>query len=167
MKVPWSEPGSRYTALFEWLVIRWLQEATVSAVARQMHLDWDAVHGIRRQAVERGLSRREALAPRHIAIDETSEKKGHNYLTIVSEGPRVLYVAKDREKASIDGFWETLSQESAHGIQRVSVDCWKKLLGWMKRCRLRPMLDLAKSIENHLWMILNAIRLHTSSGCAE
>ena len=32
--VPWSEPGSRFTALFEALVIDWLLEASLSAVAR-------------------------------------------------------------------------------------------------------------------------------------
>ena len=44
---------------------------------------------------------------------------------------------------------------------------WKRLVGWMKRSRLEPMKKLAKSIEKHLWMILNAIRLKVSSGCAE
>lgn len=277
MPVPWSEPGSRYTLLFEWLVICWLQEATVSAVAGQFGLDWDSVHGIRRRAVDRGLLRREALAPTNITIDETSEKKGHNYLTIVSEGQRVLYVAEDRDKTSIDGFWKTVPPEALQGIQSVSVDLWKaysssvlehvpdaeeklcldrfhvagyfgkaldlvrkaehrelmsqgdetlkgrkydflrtsanidnrtrrgfleiahsslrtgrawaiketahllwnfvyigaaerewkRLLSWMKRCRLQPMVDLSRSIENNLWMILNAIRLNANSGCAE
>ena len=35
ISVPWSEPGSRFTALFEALVIDWLQEASMSAVGRQ------------------------------------------------------------------------------------------------------------------------------------
>ncbi len=37
----------------------------------------------------------------------------------------------------------------------------------MKRSRLKPMIELAQSIEKHLWMIINAIRLKASSGCAE
>lgn len=44
---------------------------------------------------------------------------------------------------------------------------WKRLIGWMKRSRLKPMIKLARPIEKHLWMILNAIRLKVSSGCAE
>ena len=32
-QVPWAEPRSRYTALFEALVIDWLKEATTKAVA--------------------------------------------------------------------------------------------------------------------------------------
>ena len=36
--VPWSDPGSRFTALFEALVIDWLKEASFFAVARQLSL---------------------------------------------------------------------------------------------------------------------------------
>ena len=73
--VSWAESGSRFTVLFESLVLRWLQEATVSGVSKQMRLDWDSVHRIQRRAVERGLKRREEQYPVDITIDETSEKK--------------------------------------------------------------------------------------------
>ena len=36
--VPWAEPNSGFTALFEALVIDWLKEASTSAVARLMGL---------------------------------------------------------------------------------------------------------------------------------
>jgi transposase len=36
--VPWAESGSRFTVLFEALVIDWLRETSVAAVARQLHL---------------------------------------------------------------------------------------------------------------------------------
>jgi transposase len=42
VRVPWSEPGSRFTALFEALVIDWLQEASVSAVAHQLRVSWES-----------------------------------------------------------------------------------------------------------------------------
>ena len=44
---------------------------------------------------------------------------------------------------------------------------WKRLLSWMKRSRLAPMIQLSDSLKKHLWMILNAVRLKVSSGCAE
>ena len=37
-RVPWAESGSRYTSLFEALIIDWLKEATVKAVGQQMKL---------------------------------------------------------------------------------------------------------------------------------
>ena len=41
--VPWAEPNSGFTALFEALVIDWLKEASTSAVARLMGLSWNAI----------------------------------------------------------------------------------------------------------------------------
>jgi transposase len=40
---PWSDPGSRFTALFERVVIDWLKEASVSVVARRLGLTRDSV----------------------------------------------------------------------------------------------------------------------------
>ena len=44
--VPWSELASRFTAWFEALVIDWLREANVRAIARRLRLSWDQVAGI-------------------------------------------------------------------------------------------------------------------------
>ena len=96
--VPWATPGSPFTALFERLVIDWLREAAISAVARRLGLSWDAAWGIMRRAVTRGLARRGARAVRYVGVDEKSFQRRHDYVTVVSdlEGARVLYVADDR-----------------------------------------------------------------------
>jgi len=72
VSVPWGEPGSRFTALFEALVIDWLKEASLSAVARQLGLGWTETSGIMSRAVRRGLSRREPKLPTHTGVDEVS-----------------------------------------------------------------------------------------------
>src|SRR5436190_13041150 len=68
--VPWATAGSKFTLLFERLAIDWLREAAVTAVARQLKLGWDAVWGIERRAVARGLERRGTLALRYVGVDE-------------------------------------------------------------------------------------------------
>jgi len=40
--------------------IEWLKEASQQAVAGQMGLSWEEIHGILERAVERGLGRRQA-----------------------------------------------------------------------------------------------------------
>jgi hypothetical protein len=83
--VPWSDPKSRFTALFEALVIDWLKEASFSAVARQLSLTWDQIAGIQDRAVRRGLSRRKKQRPRRIGVDETSFRKHAEYITVVND----------------------------------------------------------------------------------
>lgn len=85
IRVPWVEEGSRFTAMFECLVIDWLRESNVTAVARLMHLSWDEVHGIMSRAVERGLERRKLTLPTGLGVDETSFQKRHEYVTIVCD----------------------------------------------------------------------------------
>ena len=73
--VPWAEPNSGFTAMFEALVIDWLKEASTSAVARLMGLSWNAIDGIMQRAVKRGLERREKTCARHLGVDETAFRK--------------------------------------------------------------------------------------------
>jgi len=84
VSVPWAEPGSGFTALFEALVIDWLREASTSAVAKRLRLSWNAVDGIMQRAVQRGLSRRPTLSLKRLSVDETAYRKRHDYITVVS-----------------------------------------------------------------------------------
>ena len=126
VSVPWAEPGSGLTAMFEALVIDWLQVASISAVADRMKLSWNAVDGIMQRAVKRGLSRREALSPTRISVDETAYRKGHDYITVVTDQVQgtVLHVADDRKTGSLAEFYALLSEEQKVGIESVCMDMW-------------------------------------------
>lgn len=126
VKLPWAEPSSRFTALFEALAIEWLKEASQKAVAGQLGLSWDEIHGIMERAVARGLERRKAETASQIGVDEKAFRKGHSYLTLVNDlvRGRVLYVAEERRQSSLDGFWETLTAEQIAGIEAVAMDMW-------------------------------------------
>jgi transposase len=124
--VPWSEPGSRFTALFEALAIDWLHEASLSAVARQLRLTWDQVSGIQARAVQRGLARRENRSPSAIGVDETSFQKRHEYVTVVNdlEEGIVLHVADDRRQEALEGYFEDLGPERCAGLESIAMDMW-------------------------------------------
>jgi transposase len=126
VKLPWAEPSSRFTALFEALAIEWLKASSQKAVAELLKLSWDEIHGIMERAVNRGLKRREAEPVRQIGVDEKAFRKGHSYMTLVNdlERSRVLYVAEERKQSSLDGFWETLTGEQIAAIEAVAIDMW-------------------------------------------
>lgn len=122
--VPWSEPGSKFTLLFEAMIILWLKDASVNAVALRFGMAWSAVNDIMKAAVARGLARRSAVHPTRICVDETSFQKRHEYVTVVTDhdDSRVLFVADDRKATSLEGFYETLSAEQKAAIRSVSMD---------------------------------------------
>ena len=88
VKLPWAEPGSRFTALFEALAIHWLTAASQSAVAERMGLSWDEIHGVMERAVARGLERRNAEPLPRLGVDEKAFRKGHQYVTLVNDVQR-------------------------------------------------------------------------------
>jgi transposase len=147
--VPWAEEGSRFTALFEALVIDWLHEASVLAVSRRLRLSWSQVAGIQARAVARGLARRERKAPRAIGVDETSFQKRHEYVTVVNDPDEgvVLYVADDRRQEALEGYFEELGPEGCGQLESVAMDMWAPYitatqafvpeapLGPLSRCR--------------------------------
>jgi len=126
MKVPWAEPGSGFTAMFEALAIDWLKEASTTAVARLLNMTWDQVDGIMSRAVERGLARREAQPLGHIGIDETSYQKRHEYVTVIYDRERghVIDVLDDRTRFSLEEFYFATPLEHLETIESVSMDMW-------------------------------------------
>ena len=132
--VPWAEPGSRFTALFEGLVIDWLKEASVSAVTRLLRVSWDEASGIMERAVARGVARRPKTVVERIGVDETSFQKRHEYVTVVADlaSSNVLHVADGRDSAALNSFYETLSEDAVEAIQCISMDMSKPYISATK-----------------------------------
>jgi transposase len=126
VNLPWAEPSSRFTRLFEGLAIEWLKQASQSAVARQLRLSWDEIHHIMERAVIRGQQRRKAEPLPTLGVDEKAFRRGHHYFTLVNDltARRVLYVAENRTQSSLDGFWATLTAEQRNSIEAVAMDMW-------------------------------------------
>jgi transposase len=130
VKVPWAEPGSRFTALFECIAIDWLREASLSAVSRRLRVSWDELDGIQQRAVARGLRRRQEEPLTHIGIDETSFQKRHEYVTVVTDltRSRVLHVADGRDEHALEGFYGELSEGQRSGLVAIAMDMWRPYL---------------------------------------
>ena len=136
VSVPWAEPGSGYTALFEALVIDWLQEGSTAAVSRLMNLSWTAIDGIMQRAVRRGQKRQELQLPSQIGIDETAFKKRHDYVTIASDqaSGTVVRVGQDRKKATVKAWYQGLASEQLEAIESVSMDMWPAFINAILEC---------------------------------
>jgi transposase len=126
IEVSWAEDNSRYTALFEALVIDWLHETSTLAVARQLRLSWDQVAGIQARAVRRGLARRVRRSPTAIGVDETSFQKRHEYVTVVNDLDEgiVLHVADNRRQEVLESYFEDLGPKGCAALENIAMDMW-------------------------------------------
>lgn len=161
VKMAWAEGSSRFTLLFERLVIDWLHAASQKAVGMQLGLSWDEVHAIMDRAVKRGLKRREQKEIRYLGVDEKAFRKGHRYLTIVNDLERghVIYVAEDRKQSSLDGFWNTLTSEQLDGIEAVAMDMWDPFAASVRKHAPKAHIVFDKfHIASHLGEAVDDVR---------
>jgi transposase len=136
LPVAWAESKSRFTALFEALVINWLREASMSAVAELMHLSWDEVSGIQERAVKRGLKRRKQTVVKQIGIDETSFQKHHEYVTVILDRERdiVLDVLDDRKAETLKEWFHSRPARHLKAVEMVTMDMWDPFINAVKAC---------------------------------
>lgn len=128
VRVPWAGERSRFTALFEALVIDWLLATeSIAAVAKGMRMSWDEVSNIRSRAVARGLERRGRVElPAAVGVDETSITRGHEYITVVNalSEARVLEVTDERTEESLNAFWYQYTPDELALVEKVAMDMW-------------------------------------------
>jgi transposase len=123
VRVPWAEPNSRFTALFERLAIDWMTEAGRSATARQLDLSWAEADGIMQRAVDRGLARRPAETVIALGVDEKSFQ-GREFVTVMCdlETGTVLHVADGRGSDSLRECYGSLTPEQRSEVAAVAMD---------------------------------------------
>jgi transposase len=128
-KVPWAEPGSGFTAMFEALAISWLKVASTNAVSERMMISWDEAWGIMERAVRRGLAKREVAAIQELAIDETSFQKRHEYVTVLVDRKTgiVIDILDDRKKATLRK-WLQATKDQLHEVRSISMDMWEPFI---------------------------------------
>ena len=126
VRLPWAEPMSRFTTLFERLAVDVLKECDVLGAGRLLRLSWDESWHLMERAVARGLERKPARIFAYVGVDEKAAGRGQDYITVVSDLERgtVEHIADERRQASLDSYFEKLSPEQREGIQAVAMDMW-------------------------------------------
>jgi len=122
----WAGRLKGFTLLFEALVLTLAREMPFSAVARLTGESWHRVAAICKRYVDLALAEADFSEVTHLAIDETSRARGHDYVTLAADAARraVLFVTEGRDAAAIERLAEDLR---AHGgdpqaIEVVSID---------------------------------------------
>jgi transposase len=100
---------------------------TVQGASDLLRISWEEARGIMERAVTRGLSRREAEVIRYLGVDEKAIRKGHRYVTILTdlEGRRILEVTPERTQASLIRALGSLDKRQIKGVEAVSMDMWE------------------------------------------
>jgi transposase len=128
VRLPWAEPKSRFTILFESFAITVLQAVGVGGARKILRLSWDEAWAIERRAVRRGLARKEVRVPELIGIDEKAYRRGQDsYMTVVTDLERgtVDWIGNDRRAETLEGYFQGFPAEQLQQIRAIAMDMWK------------------------------------------
>jgi len=122
----WFGRLNGFTLLFEALVLALCREMPFAAVARLVGESWHRVQAICARYVDLALAAADLSELTALAIDETSCRRGHSYLTLAADADqrKVLFVAAGREAQTIGELAAHLRSHngSAEQIGSVSID---------------------------------------------
>jgi transposase len=115
VQVPWAiKPRASFTMLFDSLILAMAKDTPMNAISRMLCEEdkklWRVVHYYTEQAIEA----QDLSHVTKISTDETSAKRGHNYVTIFMdpEKKNVICVSKGKDS----GTWEECKTHlEAHG----------------------------------------------------
>lgn len=122
--VPFARSGSRFTRDFEDLV-GWLATTMdKTAVRRLVRVDWDTTGRIIERVMESGLDPKRLDNLFVVGVDEVSWRKGHSYITLVSDHRRGKFVwgKEGKDAATLDSLFDELGVERSEAITAMSMD---------------------------------------------
>ena len=84
--IPWAQRGSGFTLLFEDRVIELIRDGMAkTGAARQMGTTDKRIAGVIKRRVCTALAAQPLAPVREPGVDETSRRRGHNYLTVLTD----------------------------------------------------------------------------------
>jgi transposase len=160
--VPWAEPHSRFTLLFEAFAIEVLENAaSVSGGRRILALSWDQLHLIQKHAVERGLKRREDEVVRHAGIDEKSFLKGHHYASLATDldRGRVLEVIEHRTlEAAMELLQRAIPEAQRPFVEAGAMDMWQPFMDAWTDIMQKPIVHDKFHVSGYLGDAVDRVR---------
>lgn len=119
-----ARPSARCTKRFERRLFILTRTMPVSEVAKVCDVDWESVKDAEVRHIVGLLRKRNLDGIEELGIDEVSERKGHRYLTLVTdiERRRVIWVGKKRDRAVLKRFFRWLGKKRRKKLKRVVID---------------------------------------------
>jgi transposase len=129
---PFERKNSRFTLPFEGYAMMLMKDMPIASAARTLRCNEKSLTSILHYWVFDAVEKQDLGSVHCIAMDETSFKRGHSYVTVVvnSENRRVIDVEKGRDKEAVKAFSGKLLERGGHpdSIEIVTSDMSKSFM---------------------------------------
>lgn len=127
IQIPWARKGSRFTLLFEQVVLSLVREMPVSAAARFVGERDKRLWRIIEYYVRKALISLDLRELKAFGFDETASKRGHNYVTVFVDMKRskqpVVFATPGKGKQTVKDFKAWLEEHGGCSDNILEVVC--------------------------------------------
>ena len=139
IEVPWARAGSGFTLLFEAFVMSLIEsESPINKIAKVVQEDPHRIWTIFNYWTEKAVSNNDISSVTNLGIDETSKKKGHNYITtaVDLDEKKVINIVDGKDKNAVKQIKDNLEAKGvkAEQIEHASIDLSKSFISGISEC---------------------------------
>ncbi len=154
--VPWARTGSEFTLLFEAMIMTLAKAMLVKTIAAFVKEHDTRLWRVLHHYVDEARNKADYTEVREVGVDETSSKRGHNYVSLFVDlkGPRVLFATEGKDASTVERFKEDLSDHngSPENIEEICCDMSPAFISGVEEqfCNARLTFD-----KFHIMKIIN------------
>lgn len=112
--VPWARSASGFTLLFEAMIMILAKSMPVKTLAAFVGEQDTRLWRILYHYVDSARKNADYSEVKRVGVDETSSKRGHNYVSVFVDldGPRVLFATEGKDSSTVERFAQDLVEHS-------------------------------------------------------
>jgi transposase len=128
VKAPWSGVGNGFTLLFECLILQLASHMPVHTVSQIVGESDYKIWSLIENYVNQALAQNDYSDLTAVGMDETSQRKRHNYITLFVDmvKKRTVFIAQGNNQTAVKSFVEDLKAHNGKpkAITDISCDMW-------------------------------------------
>jgi len=108
--IPWARSDSSFTLLFEAMIMTLVKSMPVKTLAAYIGEHDTRIWRILHHYVDKGREQADHSQVKHVGVDETSSKRGHNYVSLFVdlEKAQILFATDGKDHSTVKRFQEDL-----------------------------------------------------------
>ncbi len=125
VSVPWAREGSGFTLLFEAFIMVLARDMPVNAIARLVKEHDTRLWRVLNYYVEKARNEQDYSQVVNVGMDETSSKKGHNYVSLFvdMDQSKVLFATEGKDAETVKAFTNDLEEHGGKAEQIKEACC--------------------------------------------
>ncbi len=125
IEVPWARSGSGFTLLFESLLLTLCKEMPVAKVAQLVGEQDTRLWRMLHHHIDKARSKVDFSEVTRIGLDETSSKRGHDYITLFCDMDKrnLLFATEGKDSATVEAFKKDFEAHSGVSDTVTQVSC--------------------------------------------